>query len=85
MDATIIHSFRNRYFHISYSQHMPRTLAREHPGLGDACQSLNMAPLLNSLFLVFKISFLPNYRVKYDYFNCKVVQHGSGVYRWILP
>ena len=32
-----------------------------------------MAALLNSLFFVFKISFLPKYRVKYfDY--CKVVQ-----------
>ena len=35
------------------------------PGLGDACQSGSMATLLNSLFFVFKILLLPNYRVKY--------------------
>ena len=39
--------------------------------VGGSCQSGKMAALLNSLFLVFKISFLPKvgpYRVKYyDY------------------
>ena len=45
-------------------------------GLGDACQSGNMSILLNSLFFVFKISFLPNYCVKYyDY----IVKWYSGV------
>ena len=68
MDATIISSFRNSYFHVSYGRLVPGMLAREHPGLGDACQSDEMATLLNSLFFVFNIFFLPNYRVKYyDY------------------
>ena len=34
-------------------------------GLGDACQSGKMATPLISLFFVFKISLLRNYRVKY--------------------
>ena len=38
-----------------------------------SCQTGNMAALLNSLFFLFKISFLLNYRViYYDY--CKVVE-----------
>ena len=40
---------------------MPGTLAWQRPGLDDACQSGEMAPLLNSLFLVFEISLLPSY------------------------
>ena len=37
-------------------------------GLGHVCQSGNMAILLTSLLSVFKISFLPKYRVNYyDY------------------
>ena len=44
--------------------------------LGDPRQSGNMAPLLNPLFLVFKNSLLPNYRVKYyDY----IVKWCSGI------
>ena len=46
--------------------------------LFDVCQSCNISTLLNSLFLVFNISFLPrpNYRVKYfDY----IVKWCSGV------
>ena len=40
----------------------------QRPSLGDACQSGKMATLLNSLFLVFKISVVLNYSVKYyDY------------------
>ena len=45
-----------------------------------------MAALLNSLFFVFNISFLPKYRVKcYDYIvkwcgGCNVI----GMYRWIF-
>ena len=49
---------------------MPGTLAKQCPGLGDACQSGKLATLtvLNSLFFVFRILLLPNYRVKYyDY------------------
>ena len=54
---------------------MPGTLAWQRPGLGDACQSGKMASLLNSLFFMFKILLLPNYRVKYDY----IVKWCSGV------
>ena len=47
---------------------MPDTLAWQQSGLGDACQSANMAALLNSLFFVFTMSLLPNYCVTYyDY------------------
>ena len=62
---------------------MPVMLARQRPRLGDACQSSEMATLLNSLYFVFKMSFLPKYRVNYyDYIvmGCNVI----GVYRWIL-
>ena len=39
------------------------------------CQSVEMATLLDSLFnfVVFNISFLPNYRVKYDDYISNVV------------
>ena len=44
--------------------------------LGSSCQTGNMAALLNSLFVVFKISFLPKYRViYYDY----IVKWCSGI------
>ena len=47
---------------------MPATLILPQRSLGCSCQTGNMAALLNSLFFVFKISFLPNYRAKYyDY------------------
>ena len=47
---------------------VPGTLAWQRPSLGDSCQNGKMATLLNSLFFMFKISFLPKYRVKhYDY------------------
>ena len=36
-----------------------------------AFQSENMAALLNSLFFLFNISFLPKYRVKYYYYIVK--------------
>ena len=68
MDATIIRSVIKGYFHVSYSRRMPGTFASQRPCLGDACQSRKMAILLNSLFLMFKTSFLPNYRVKYYYY-----------------
>ena len=65
---------------------MPATLARKRPCLGDACQSSEMTTLLNSLFLVFIISFLPKYRVKcYDYIVKWYGMFTIGVYRWILP
>ena len=46
---------------------MPGTLAWQGSRLGDACQSGKMAPLLKSIVFVFKISFLPKYRLKYYY------------------
>ena len=37
--ATIMRSFRKSYFNVSYCRHMPGTLARWLPSIGDACQS----------------------------------------------
>ena len=52
------------------------TLVWQRRSLHDSCQSGKMAALLNSLFFVFKISFLPKYRVKYyDY----IVKWCSGI------
>ena len=46
------------------------TLAWQWPSLGDAaCQIRKMSTLLNELFFVFKISLLPNTRVKYYIVN----------------
>ena len=42
---------------------MQDTLICPHRSLGSLCQTGKMAALLNSLFFVFKISFLPKYRV----------------------
>ena len=48
----------------------------QRQSLGDACQSRKMEILLNSLSFVFKILFLPKYRVKYyDY----IVKWFSGI------
>ena len=47
---------------------MPGTLAWQWQSLDDLCQGGKMAALLNSLFVLLKISFLPKYRVKnYEY------------------
>ena len=54
-DATIIRSFRQSYFHISYRRNMPSTLIWLRQSLGGACQSSAMVTLLNSLSFVFKI------------------------------
>ena len=43
----------------------PCMLICQQVSLGYACESRKMAALLNSLFFVFKISFLPKYRIKY--------------------
>ena len=43
---------------------------------GGSCQSGNMAALLNSLVFVFRISFLPKYRVKYYEY---IVKWCSGI------
>ena len=74
MDATIIRSFRQSYFHFFCRRRIAGTLARHRPIIGDVSQRGKMATLLKSLFFVFKISFLPNYRVKYyDYDYCSKV------------
>ena len=44
---------------------MPATLIWPPRSLDSSCQTGNMAALLNSLFFVFKISFVPKYRVIY--------------------
>ena len=68
--------FSERTFHVSYRRCMPAALARQRRSLGDSCQSGKMAALFNSLFVVFKISFLPKYHVKYyDY----IVKWCSGI------
>ena len=56
--------------------------------IGSSCQTANMAALLNSLFFVFKISFLPKYRaIYYDYIGGAVAYNVtvSTVYHWIFP
>ena len=67
---------------------MPATLIWPQRSLGSSCQTGKMAALLNLLFFVFNISFLPKYRViYYDY----IVKSGAvgydviGVYLWIFP
>ena len=55
---------------------MPATLIWPPRSLDSSCQTGNMAALLNSLFFVFKIPFLPKYRViYYDY----IVKWCSGI------
>ena len=75
-DATICDIFRQSYFHVSYRRRMPATLMWLRQSTGGSCQSSEMATLLNSLSFVFKISFLPKYRViYYDY----IVKWCSGI------
>ena len=62
-DATIRRLFRQRYFHVSYRRRMPATLIWPRQSIGGSCGE--MATLLNSLSFVFKMSFLPKYRVIY--------------------
>ena len=52
----LIRPFRKSYFHVSYSRRMPGTLAWQWAGLGDACQSGEMAIPSNSLFFGYKLS-----------------------------
>ncbi len=76
-DATIMQYFQTHLF----TRFLPSPYA-SHVNLNAAkhcrrCQSSEMAALLNSLFFVFKISFLPKYRViYYDY----IVKWCSGIY-----
>ena len=63
----------NLFFRLYY---MPATLIWPRQSIGGSCQSSEMATLLISLFFVFKISFLPKYRVKfYGY----IVKWCSGI------
>ena len=73
MIATIMRSFRMSYFDVSCRRRMSGTLAWHQPGFGDACQSGKMVTLLKSSLLLFKMSLLPNHRVKYLSYYCKVV------------
>ena len=67
---------RESYFQVSCRLRMPATLIWPQRSLNSSCQTGNMAALLNSLFFVFKISFLPKYRViYYDY----IVKWCSGI------
>ena len=76
VDATIMRSLQTELF----SSFLPSTYAGNvnlaTKSLNSSCQTGNMAALLNSLFFVFKISFLPKYRViYYDY----IVKWCSGI------
>ena len=77
VDASIMMSFRKSYFRVSFSQCMSAILARKRPGIGYASQCGKMVTLLNPLLFAFRISFLPNYRVKhYDYMgNVQIRRH----------
>ena len=52
-------------FHVSYHRRIPATLILPRQSLGGSRQSSKMATLLNWSSFVFKISFLPKYRVIY--------------------
>ena len=57
--------FRQSYFHVSYRRRIPTTLIWPRQSLGSSRQNTEMATLLNSISFVFKMSFLPQYRVIY--------------------
>ena len=60
--------FRQSYFQVSCHLRMPATSILPRRSIGSSCQTGKMAALSNSLLFVFKISFLPKYRVMYyDY------------------
>ena len=69
---------------------MPATLIWWRRSLGSSCQTGKMAALLNSLFFVFKKSFLPLEVSCHNYImiillSGAVGYNVIGVYRWILP
>ena len=77
---------QKKYFDVSYRRRIPGTFPWQWPGIGDTCQSGKMVTLLNSLFFVLNISFLPNYTIKYyDYIEkwCSGVQHLKSILRYI--
>ena len=68
--------FRQSNFHVSYRRRMSAAINWTRQSIGGACQSSEMAALLNSLSFVIKYLFLPTYRVKhYDY----IVKWCSGI------
>ena len=54
--------FSDSYFQVSRRLCMAATLIRPQRSLRSSCEIGKIAALLNSLFFVFKISFLPKYR-----------------------
>ena len=66
--------FSDSYFQVSCRLRMPATLIWPRRSIGSSCQTENMAALLNSLFFMFKIFFLPKYRIIYYDYIVKVVQ-----------
>ena len=63
------------------------TLIWPRKSLASSCQSTEMVTLLNSIYFVFRISFLPKYRViYYDYTVnwCSLINCNLCVYCWIL-
>ena len=73
-DATIMRYFQRGLFSgflpSPYAAHVNLAAA----SIDRSCQSSEMATLLNGLSFVFKITFLPKYRVIYYVYYCKVVQ-----------
>ena len=84
--------FRQSYFHVSYRRRIPATFICPRQSIGRSCQSTEIATLLKSIYFVFKISFLPKYRViYYDYtvkwcslINCNWCVWLDIVYIWAL-
>ena len=69
-------SVQTKPFHVSYGRRMSATLNSPRESTGSACQSSEMAALLNALSFVFKNVFLPKHCVKhYD----DIVKWCSGI------
>ena len=76
VDATIMRFFQTELFSSFLRLRMPATLIWPLRSIGSSCQTGKMAALLYSLFFVFKMLFLPKYRViYYDY----IVKWCSGM------
>ena len=62
------------YFNVSYRRCMPRTLAWRPAGIGNACQSGNMAMLLtSSVVLVLLLLLLNTGRTLHRYHACSLL------------
>ena len=59
-DATIMRYFQTELCSRFYRRRMPATLIWPRQSIDRSCQSSEMATLLNSLYFVFKIPFVPN-------------------------